>query len=130
MAIWSRGYRGNSGFGGRPQTSHRSARQDCRRNNIPAIHATFCGRRGMSGISAAKRKSDAKLFTIMNHARTPRLRFAAIAAIGLLTATTHADVNPYTLDADTLHLWHLDELGAPAADSVSGGTSLQGLLNG
>jgi hypothetical protein len=50
-------------------------------------------------------------------------------------ATTHragaAVTGPYTPDANTLHLWHLDEAGAPAADSVSGANNLpmNGLLN-
>lgn len=40
-------------------------------------------------------------------------------------------VGPYTPDAATLHLWHLDETAAPAVDSVpSGGVNLTGLENG
>lgn len=37
---------------------------------------------------------------------------------------------PYEADADTLHLWHLDESGPPFADHVEKATPLQGLLNG
>ncbi len=37
---------------------------------------------------------------------------------------------PYTVDSSTLHLWHLDETGAPAADAVAGGTPLASLQNG
>ncbi len=37
---------------------------------------------------------------------------------------------PYTVDGSTLHLWHLNDLQAPAADAVSGGTSLVALANG
>lgn len=37
---------------------------------------------------------------------------------------------PYTVDANTLHLWHLDEITAPAADAVGGGTSLTSIANG
>lgn len=37
---------------------------------------------------------------------------------------------PYTVDSNTLHLWHLDEVKAPAADAVSGGLALNSLQNG
>jgi hypothetical protein len=38
---------------------------------------------------------------------------------------------PYVVDADTLHLWHLDSTTAPAADSVTtNNLPLQGLLGG
>jgi hypothetical protein len=59
-----------------------------------------------------------------------------------LTASTPADIDgdsvpdtsedfqPYSVDADTLHLWHLDEITAPAADTVPGGLSLTSLANG
>jgi hypothetical protein len=40
------------------------------------------------------------------------------------------DFQPYAVDADTLHLWHLDEVAAPATDAVAGGTSLTSLANG
>ena len=36
---------------------------------------------------------------------------------------------PYESDADTLHLWHLDESAAPAADAGINPFPLQGLLN-
>ncbi len=40
-------------------------------------------------------------------------------------------IGPYTPDANTLHLWHLDDSAAPAIDAVSsGGMNLAGLLNG
>ena len=40
-------------------------------------------------------------------------------------------VGPYTADANTLHLWHLDETATPCIDSVaSGGTNLVTLANG
>jgi len=37
---------------------------------------------------------------------------------------------PYTVDSHTLHLWHLDDVKAPAADAVGGGTPLTNLANG
>ncbi|MES2439687.1 MAG: histidine kinase [Verrucomicrobiota bacterium] len=37
--------------------------------------------------------------------------------------------DPYEADADTLHLWHLDESKVPFAD-IENGTPLRGLLNG
>lgn len=37
---------------------------------------------------------------------------------------------PYGVDADTLHLWHLDEAGPPFANQVEKAAPLQGLLNG
>lgn len=37
---------------------------------------------------------------------------------------------PYTTDSNTLHLWHLDEVKAPAADAVSGGLPLTSLERG
>jgi hypothetical protein len=54
---------------------------------------------------------------------------AAAATYVLFLFGASAQVGPYVIDADTLHLWHLDELSAPAADAVPGGLSLQGLLN-
>jgi hypothetical protein len=39
-------------------------------------------------------------------------------------------VGPYTPDANTLHLWHLDETTTPAVDSATAGINLSGLLSG
>ena len=39
-------------------------------------------------------------------------------------------LTPYTPDAHTLHLWHLDETAAPCVDSTVGGTNLTILANG
>src|ERR1035438_4496857 len=53
------------------------------------------------------------------------LRHAVAAAI--LTICCYAQaliVGPYSLDASTLHLWHLNEAAVPALDSVTGGTNL------
>lgn len=41
-----------------------------------------------------------------------------------------AALSPYTPDVNTLHLWHLDEAVAPAADAFSGGTNLTALSGG
>ena len=38
-------------------------------------------------------------------------------------------VGPYSPDANTLHLWHLDETAAPALDCAPGGTNLTALGN-
>jgi autotransporter-associated beta strand protein len=56
---------------------------------------------------------------------------AAILAL-LATANTYANiVGPYTADANTLHLWHMDQSTVPVLDSVvSGGTNLTSLQNG
>ncbi len=39
-------------------------------------------------------------------------------------------LQPYTVDSDTLHLWHLDEVQAAAADAVGGGLPLANLAGG
>ncbi len=39
-------------------------------------------------------------------------------------------VGPYTVDTNTLHLYHLNDSTTPVIDSVATGTNLQGLLNG
>jgi hypothetical protein len=58
------------------------------------------------------------------------LTLAAALVVAPVTSTA-AIIGPYTADANTLHLWHLDESGAPAVDSVmSGGQNLNGLLSG
>ncbi|MBN8457684.1 MAG: BNR-4 repeat-containing protein [Verrucomicrobia bacterium] len=52
---------------------------------------------------------------------------AVLLACGPAGARTYA---PYQPDGPTLHLWHLDETSAPAADSVVGGLPMQGLSGG
>ena len=59
-----------------------------------------------------------------------------------LAASTPADIDgdsvpdtnehfqPYISDSSTLHLWHLDEIAAPATDAAAGGTPLTSLANG
>ncbi|HEX9046950.1 MAG TPA: hypothetical protein VF988_07970, partial [Verrucomicrobiae bacterium] len=54
------------------------------------------------------------LLSLMLALLTPGLSFAVI-------------VGPYTTDANTLHLWHLDESTTPALDSAMGGTNLTSL---
>jgi hypothetical protein len=46
-------------------------------------------------------------------------------AVGVQGAPT-----PYSADAATLHLWHLDEAAPPCVDSATGGTNLTALVNG
>ena len=60
-------------------------------------------------------------------------KLIALAA-GLLLATNTGRAfiaGPYTTDAYTLHLWHLDETNVPCIDSVSSSPlNLSGLVNG
>src|SRR3954452_20655557 len=54
-----------------------------------------------------------------------------VSAMVLALGSQAALVGPYSPDAGTLHLWHLNETVTPAIDSAtSGGTNLVGLLNG
>lgn len=56
---------------------------------------------------------------------------AALSISSGLTGTgTGQTYLPYTPDVSTLHLWHLDESAAPAADAAFGNLPLQGLLGG
>jgi hypothetical protein len=41
-----------------------------------------------------------------------------------------AAILPFTADAATLHLWHLDEASTPCADAAPGGTNLTRMING
>jgi hypothetical protein len=59
--------------------------------------------------------------------RTLFVLSALMAATAALAAST---LQPYTADADTLHLWHLDESSTPGADSAPGGTNLTALAGG
>jgi autotransporter-associated beta strand protein len=53
------------------------------------------------------------------------------AVLFIASRTGAAIVGPYTADANTLHLWHLDELAAPALDAVGNppGTNCINLAN-
>ena len=60
---------------------------------------------------------------------------SALAVAGMLLPPTSQAiiVGPYTVDANTLHLWHLNEATPPCIDAVpttSGGSNLVGLING
>ena len=44
-------------------------------------------------------------------------------AAGFLVTTGRAGLPSYTVDVNTLHLWHFDEANAPFADAVAGGTN-------
>ncbi len=57
-----------------------------------------------------------------------RLLLFLLSCCGLAAAA--GPYTPYEADADTLHLWHLDESGPPFSDSVENGLPLEGLLNG
>ena len=52
--------------------------------------------------------------------------------VNLISVKSNSNiVGPYSVDAYTLHLWHLDESGPPCLDSVTtSNLSLSGLLNG
>jgi len=52
---------------------------------------------------------------------------ALFALVGFVVSTSAVIVGLYTPDANTLHLWHLDENTAPTIDSVLGGTNLTSL---
>src|SRR6185369_1284770 len=57
--------------------------------------------------------------------------FSLLAATLLPFGATAEIIGPYTPDANTLHLWHLDESATPAIDfTLAGGTNCVGLLNG
>src|SRR5258705_544539 len=59
-----------------------------------------------------------------------------VAAAAVLTTLVAANtkgniVGPYSPDANTLHLWHMDQTTVPVLDSVlSGGTNFTVLTNG
>jgi peptidoglycan/xylan/chitin deacetylase (PgdA/CDA1 family) len=54
-----------------------------------------------------------------------------MAGVALCTSLAQAEIlGPYTPDADTLHLWHMNEATAPVADAVPNGTDLTALENG
>jgi hypothetical protein len=62
------------------------------------------------------------------------LRPAAAGIVSLLACLAvrpaTAAILPYTADAATLHLWHLDEASTPCVDSAPGGTNLAYLIGG
>jgi peptidoglycan/xylan/chitin deacetylase (PgdA/CDA1 family) len=63
-------------------------------------------------------------------ARSPYL-LAIVAGLALSTVVGQAEIlGPYTPDADTLHLWHMNETTAPVVDAAANGTDLTALENG
>jgi autotransporter-associated beta strand protein len=73
--------------------------------------------------------------TQMKNQTSFRITIAGLLAAALLFTGLNAGasiVGPYTTDVNTLHLWHLDELAAPAIDAVSNppGTNCINLANG
>jgi len=60
----------------------------------------------------------------------PLRPFLFLAMLPLARPASAAEPAPYEVDAQTLHLWHLDETRLPFADAVPGGQPLYGLLNG
>jgi signal transduction histidine kinase len=57
-------------------------------------------------------------------------RCILLSAVTALTAAAAPAFLPYTTDEHTLHLWHLDEAGAPFKDDGVSPTPLLGLLHG
>ena len=55
-------------------------------------------------------------------------RSLAAVAVGCLFSVAQSSLaavgGPYTVDADTLHLWHFNDTGGQALDAVSGGLNL------
>ena len=47
-----------------------------------------------------------------------RILFKVILLTALAVTTSYGAVDPYTSDANTLHLWHLDETSGALADSA------------
>lgn len=57
--------------------------------------------------------------------------FAVLAGVAVCAGAAHAEIlGPYSPDADTLHLWHMNEATAPVADAAPNGTDLTALENG
>src|ERR1035437_5784790 len=50
--------------------------------------------------------------------------FVAAVVLSVCCCAQALIVGPYSLDANTLHLWHLNETTVPALDSAPGGTNL------
>jgi autotransporter-associated beta strand protein len=67
--------------------------------------------------------------------RSCKIAFAGLFAAAMLstqlTSQATTIVGPYTADANTLHLWHMDASVVPVPDAVAtGGTNLAKLFNG
>lgn len=56
---------------------------------------------------------------------------AILVGLTLSTNALYAEIlGPYTPDADTLHLWHMNESTPPVVDAATNGTDLTALENG
>src|ERR1051326_7161891 len=65
----------------------------------------------------------------------PAVRKAAFTTLGLALlgqgyAAGGSTLRPYTVDADTIHLWHMNDQSVPVIDMGSDGTHLTALRNG
>src|ERR1051325_8363456 len=61
-----------------------------------------------------------------------RLRgICVVVGIALIAGAVHAEIlGPYTPDANTLQLWHMNEATPPVTDAAANGTELTALENG
>ena len=66
----------------------------------------------------------------VNGWRRYKMLLATLLVLAAAFVARAALVGPYSPDANTLHLWHLDETTTPAVDSAVPGINLSGLLNG
>ena len=69
-----------------------------------------------------------KQITRAFRARAFLVLLALTGAVG--TPLAGSTLQPYTPDATTLHLWHLNESTTPCVDSAPGGTNLTALAGG
>jgi hypothetical protein len=59
-----------------------------------------------------------------------KILLATLLVLAAALVAHAAIVGPYTPDANTLHLWHLNETATPVVDSATAGINLSGLLSG
>jgi len=64
----------------------------------------------------------------MKSVRLRPIVLVLLAALSVLSVP--AAIQPYTANATTLHLWHLDESSPPCVDAAAGGTNLTYLISG
>ena len=62
--------------------------------------------------------------------RPIKAAFATLLVLAAALVARAALVGPYIPDANTLHLWHLNETATPVVDSATAGINLSGLLTG
>src|SRR5215471_20981244 len=63
-------------------------------------------------------------------ARKSAFTALAIVMFAQSYAASGSTLRPYTPDADTIHLWHMNEQSVPVIDTGSDGTHLNALRNG